>query len=500
MHLRSILLRRLSHYLVSSTQRGPGSVLPWERDETRDERKVNIQSSSYGRMGRVLLLAAAAVLAAANDAFGRRQGKPHALRDAGAVAGAAAAGAKDDDDSVEGMARAVIARNRARVPALPAGATFKWVASSKAPGEKIRGTLLPDGRAVFLLTFQTEASTGPGFYLCLASALQYGIMPHVLWWKGLYGGMITKVYAFRDFVAEYALAPTDVVIFIDGRDSLMTGPIEQLVAPFDATGEDFFWSADGGCIPGFCDYNRREQYPPAHYKDFPKFRYLNSGSFIGKAGFVKRYFTRLPAEFDKVGTDIDQGVISTAYMDGHLGTGDMKGYKVQIDVKAQYFVTAWFVPLKVVRDCGAAVIHFNGGFNVGSEADKGQNKDGLMMRVSASYYLPVHKALGRIMDQKVTLQGVAGDGVTFAKLRGDCTIEPRDLDSDMLHANCAPDKDGNRPDGKCKVKYFKTLAAHPQRQAFAEREYMGWLDGRFSKGGPNRPYTQVLNTDCAAQA
>ena len=447
------------------------------------------------------------VVTAGPAAFGRKQGAPVTLTDAAAgsrteIIGNSGVATVFTPDSVEGMSQAIIARNIARVPAPPQGVQFKWVSSSKNKQEKIRGTLLPDGRAVFMLTFQTEASTGPGFYLCLASALQYGIMPHVLWWKGTYSGMITKVYAFRDFVAEYDLAPNDIVFFIDGRDSLMTGPIDQLVKPFDATGEDFFWSADGGCIPGFCDYDRRDQYPPAYYKDFPAFRFLNSGSFIGKADFVKRYFTRLPKEFDKVGTDIDQGVISVAYMDGHLDTGDMKDYKVQIDIKAQYFVTAWFVPLMVVRDCGAAVIHFNGGFNVGSPADKATGRDGLMMRVSASFYLPVQKALDKIRDQKVTLQGVSGDGVAFGELRGDCIVVPKDLDSDMLHGNCAPDKAGNHISSAtvCKVRNFKKLAANPQRQAFVERKYSRWLDGKFSNGGSDLPYKQILNTDCVADS
>ena len=75
-----------------------------------------------------------------------------------------------------------------------------------------------------------------------------------------------------------------------------------------------------------------------------------------------------------------------------------------------------------------------------------------------------------IMDQKITLQGVPGDGVPFAELRGDCIAVPLDLDSDMLHANCAPDKAGNHVGSTtaCKIRNFKKLAANPQRQAFAE--------------------------------
>ena len=60
-------------------------------------------------LGRLLLLAAAAVLAAGNDAFGRRQGKPRALTDAGAAAGA---GGRHKGEQLGHLLRAVESASR----------------------------------------------------------------------------------------------------------------------------------------------------------------------------------------------------------------------------------------------------------------------------------------------------------------------------------------------------------------------------------------------------
>ena len=69
-----------------------------------------------------------------------------------------------------------------------------------------------------------------------------------------------------------------------------------------------------------------------------------------------------------------------------------------IDTAADYFVSAWFVPLEVIQKAKAAVIHFNGGFNVGAEDDKRDDDslDGLMMRVSQSFFFPPFRNFEKI--------------------------------------------------------------------------------------------------------
>ena len=93
--------------------------------------------------------------------------------------------------------------------------------------------------------------------------------------------------------------------------------------------------------------------------------------------------------------------------DALLQTGKFK-HRVAIDTAADYFVSAWFVPLEVIQKAKAAVIHFNGGFNVGAEDDKRDDDslDGLMMRVSQSFFFPPFRNFEKIHREQVTLQGV----------------------------------------------------------------------------------------------
>ena len=106
---------------------------------------------------------------------------------------------------------------------IPAGAKLVWKRGNKS-GDALQGLQLADGRTVYLTTFQTKATLGPGFCYMVASAMLYGLRPYALWWSKEYAGMITKIYAFVDFFADFDFAPDDVVMFTDGRRSRSAAP------------------------------------------------------------------------------------------------------------------------------------------------------------------------------------------------------------------------------------------------------------------------------------
>jgi hypothetical protein len=369
---------------------------------------------------------------------------------------------------VEELAKTIIANNLKPIePSQPAGSKIVWKKSHRT-SEALQGLQLADGRTLYTVTFQTGNTLGPGFCYMTASALLYGLRPHALWWSREYAGMITKVYAFIKFFEDFNFKADDLVLFIDGRDTIFQQPVMEVVNRFDASGEDFFWGADGGCIPGFCDYNRRMKYPKGAWKNFPKFRFLNSGTFIAKAGFTEEYFKELKPLVEDAGTDIDQGIISIAFVDALLKTGKFK-HRVAIDSAADYFVSAWFVPLEIIQKAKAAVIHFNGGFNVGAEDDKKEDGslDGLMMRVSQSFFYPPFRNFEKIHGEKVTLQGV--DKVnTWRELCPDlCVPKPTAMDTDMLHAKC----DAKKP----KDVTTKQVLDNPEAKSNQEKKYRALL-------------------------
>ena len=369
---------------------------------------------------------------------------------------------------VQARAKAIITDNlkAPKHTMIPEGAKLVWKRGQKS-GDALQGLKLAGGRTVYLTTFQTHATLGPGFCYMVASAMLYGLRPYALWWSKQYAGMITKIYAFVDFFADFKFGPNDVVMFTDGRDTLIRRPVDEILRRFDATGEEMLWGADGGCIPGFCDYNRRGKYPPAHFKNFPKYRYLNSGTFIGKAGFLTDYFKALGPLADDAGTDIDQGIISIAFIDALVKNGKFP-HRAAIDTAADFFVSAWFVPLEIIQKANAAIIHFNGGFNVGAEDDKKEDShnDGMMMRVSQSFFYPTYRSLSKVRDGLVSLQGVK-DAPKFSDLcPADCMPPPTTMDTDMLHAKCKPGP---------KHQDVKQVLANQKSKSNLEKKWRSWL-------------------------
>ena len=418
---------------------------------------------------RALLLVV--VVRCAARAFGRKQGEATVLRDEALTKGA----------SVEVTARHVIEANKKRRAHKPPDSHYEWLTSRKT-GESIEGLVLADGRRVFTTTFQTEKTAGPGFCWCIASMLAFGLTPHILWWHKPYSGMITKIYAFNQFFDEFDFKPDDVIVFVDGRDSVFIRPVQEMVDRFDKTGRNFFWGADGGCIPGFCDYERMDQYPEAHFAQHPKFKYLNSGTFIGKAGFAREYFKVVEPLFEELATDIDQGGISIAYIDARIPDSSAakrkfktvnEKHRVEIDTRADFFVSGWFVPVRVIDVARASVIHFNGGFNVGADQDKQGDLNGLMMRVSESFYIPTFHALQEhVSTQPVTMQGKKGKGVPFNEVCGSCLTKVHELDSDMLHAFCTIHKENQNPGKK---KDIKMVLSDENAEHKVEQKYRSWL-------------------------
>jgi|GEM_PF-1657282 len=76
------------------------------------------------------------------------------------------------------------------------------------------------------------------------------------------------------------LAYDDIVIFTDGYDTMFLSGVEEILMKYSRFGKDLLFSAETTCWP---DADLLSAYP----ETTSPFRYLNSGGFIGKAGFIK---------------------------------------------------------------------------------------------------------------------------------------------------------------------------------------------------------------------
>lgn len=83
------------------------------------------------------------------------------------------------------------------------------------------------------------------------------------------------------YIQEYArqLDPEDIILFVDAYDVLFIANEEKILEKFLAFNTSFLISAEQGCFPFSC---LKSQYPETS----SPFKYMNSGTFIGYAGFI----------------------------------------------------------------------------------------------------------------------------------------------------------------------------------------------------------------------
>jgi hypothetical protein len=73
----------------------------------------------------------------------------------------------------------------------------------------------------------------------------------------------------------------EVILFSDGNDVIFMASEEEMLDKYYKAGKEVVFSAEIGCWP---DVSLAEQYPPVQ----ERYKYLNSGGFIGKAGVIRK--------------------------------------------------------------------------------------------------------------------------------------------------------------------------------------------------------------------
>ena len=84
--------------------------------------------------------------------------------------------------------------------------------------------------------------------------------------------------------------PDEVIFFTDGMDAIMLAGEEEILSKYKAAGKRLLFSCESDCWP---DPGLAPQYPAISAKT--KYRYLNSGGFIGTAGIIRQLLDETPA-------------------------------------------------------------------------------------------------------------------------------------------------------------------------------------------------------------
>ena len=170
------------------------------------------------------------------------------------------------------------------------------------------------------LTYASHGGRDDRFCRAMESAIRNGIDLHVLGWGVPWEGLAQKVTAARRVAA--GLPEDCVVLFTDAFDVLFTDTVPNILRKFEAIGHPLVYSAECGCWPGvMVDRGRScvEEYPPSP----TPFRYLNSGSYIGRAATIASFLravTERAAERGKQGSGFhklrDQELSTDMFLNG----------------------------------------------------------------------------------------------------------------------------------------------------------------------------------------
>ncbi len=87
-------------------------------------------------------------------------------------------------------------------------------------------------------------------------------------------------------LAQYleSVSDDEIIFFTDGYDTMFLGPEQEILQKYYKTGKKLLFSAEIVCWP---QVDLADSFPPSG----TPFRYLNSGGYIGEAGYIRKKIT-----------------------------------------------------------------------------------------------------------------------------------------------------------------------------------------------------------------
>lgn len=118
-------------------------------------------------------------------------------------------------------------------------------------------------------------------------------------------GGFPKIFLMRRFVEN--IDPDDIVMFMDGYDTFINDTMETVYERFIGFGADIVFGAEQYLWP---EWDYAIEYPESH----TKYRFLNSGQYIGRAGAIKEFLE----QGDIIQTVDDQGFFHERFLRGNM--------------------------------------------------------------------------------------------------------------------------------------------------------------------------------------
>lgn len=143
----------------------------------------------------------------------------------------------------------------------------------------------------------------------------------------------------------------DIIMFVDGFDCFINAEIDEILRRYFSFRKELVFSAEVTCWPDTSIADR--------FEDTPGYKYLNSGTYIGTVGALKKLF-----EKDIEDHADDQLYVQLEYIDGN--------HDIMLDYESYIFfclsgleenirVNEWNQIINTDTNCTSCVLHGNGG-------------------------------------------------------------------------------------------------------------------------------------------
>jgi hypothetical protein len=169
------------------------------------------------------------------------------------------------------------------------------------------------------VTYASHGGRDDRFCRAVESAVQHKYDLVILGWKLPWKGLSQKLEAAHSYASS--LPPDDLLLFTDAFDVLFTNTPNHIVEQFMKTNATLLFSAECGCWPHIIENKGKacfEDYPPAPVGS--PYRYLNSGTWIGRASAAKAMLEEVIRE---AGNDFananDQKLVADMFISGRFG-------------------------------------------------------------------------------------------------------------------------------------------------------------------------------------
>jgi len=258
------------------------------------------------------------------------------------------------------------------VDSTPSKTSVDAVDKDKIASSPISQSVSSRSAKLHAVTYASHGGRDDRFCRAVESAIRHGVELIILGWGIKWRGLSQKLEAAHAYAS--ALPSNDVILFTDAFDVMFTNSPDIILKEFESMDGDIIFAGECGCWPHVTIDRGRpcfESYPQSP----TPYRYLNSGTWIGRAG---RAAEMLAAVIKEAGKDFananDQKLVADMFME--------KRYGLRLDYHARLFQSMHMTFDKPLPYCNPAedievvgdgrfhnkrthsspsVFHFNGG-------------------------------------------------------------------------------------------------------------------------------------------